>query len=384
MAAYRHPEIEWLAEKAIRGDKEALSKLCQKIAAEVLFKVSKIMGPGEGAEDIAQEVLIRVCKSIKTLRDAKSFNGWLSKIIVNEKNRYLAEKTKNVETQELDEYVENLIAEERDSFLPGSYLENEELSRTISAFVDELPMRQREAVMLHYYDSLSVTETAEAMGVKVACVSVHLALAHEKLKNKLKEQPLMAERLRRREVSPGAILAGALYWEGAQFAVGNAAFAQQAAAACQELIFLEATVVSTASAASGSSALVCICGTAIAACIMAVSLAWPGSLPEPYQPLDAVSIHFQGGQSYGEAHAHINPEDAQIYFDEDREIIALDWWITAAGSDEVLYRGNGMSVGEALALLRERELSGEYKLFFQLKTDGGATYKAYSNFFNTP
>ena len=45
-------ELEMLVEMASKGDKEALNKLCERIAKDVLYKVKFMLGSKEGVEDV--------------------------------------------------------------------------------------------------------------------------------------------------------------------------------------------------------------------------------------------------------------------------------------------------------------------------------------------
>ena len=182
--------FEKLVEKATRGDQDALCSLCEKIARSVLFQVTHLLGGRqEDAEDVSQEVLVRVCGNIGSLRSPKAFKVWLSRIIINEKNRYLTKKIKGSEVLNIEDYLEN-IAEDNDDFLPQECAESAELRSAVMGIIDRLSIRQREAVLLYYYEGLSVTQVAEAMEVTIQGASRHLAIAREKLRRELKSPSL--------------------------------------------------------------------------------------------------------------------------------------------------------------------------------------------------
>jgi len=182
--------FEQLVERATQGDQDALCNLCEKIAKSVLFQVTHFLGGGQdGVEDVSQEVLVRVCENIGDLRSAKAFKVWLSRIIINEKNRYLAKNAKRTEVLNIEDYLEN-ITEDNGEFLPQECAESAELRRAVMDIIDGLSMRQREAILLYYYEGLSVTQIAEAMEVTVQSASKHLILAREKLRRALRESTL--------------------------------------------------------------------------------------------------------------------------------------------------------------------------------------------------
>ena len=184
--------FEYLVKKSTEGDRESLSVLCSEIARGVLFQMTYILGDRTNAEDVAQEVLIRVCENIRGLRNPKAFKGWLARIMVNEKNRYLAKHLKHGTMMNIDDYQESISDEHDGQAQHILAVENEEVSKVIMNVISDLPMRQREAVMLYYYSGLSVTEVAAAMKTTTQSVSKNLKIAREKLKIKLKDQKLMA------------------------------------------------------------------------------------------------------------------------------------------------------------------------------------------------
>ena len=418
-------QIEKLVEKAIQGDKEALSELCKETARGILFRVTKIMGRNDGTEDISQEVLLRVCKGIKNLKDPKTFHGWLAKIIVNEKNRYLSKQIGRGETMNIDEYVDS-IEEQRADFLPGVWAEKEETRDVISSVVSTLPMRQREAVVLHYYDNLSVSETAEAMGIAVPTVSQYLTLAREKLKTTLETHPLVSKSIGLQKVSVGAVLSGALYAEGAQFIQAAEAFEVAALAACNNVIFAEAAAVvaaeaATVVAAEGATATVAasaagagagagagtgagvaagagasaagyiLAGVCLAvACVATIVALFSGAnnaqgtpalAQTEFTAINSAVIYYYGGEIHDDGYARINPEHAIIHIDTDGQAEILEWWITTAESAEHVLQGTGENIDNALISLREQSPGGEYFIFFRIYAQNGVFYTVSSNFY---
>ncbi|MCL2632346.1 MAG: sigma-70 family RNA polymerase sigma factor, partial [Coriobacteriia bacterium] len=179
--------IEDLARRSTHGDREALLQLCQIIARDILFKVMRKLPNRMDAEDVAQEVLIRVCSRIHELRDPKSFPYWLNSIVKNETNRYLTVTVKEAPVLDIREYL-NSAEEESADLLPQEHISRKEDSEAVMQIVDTLPERQLEAIMLHYYDGMSVTETAKAMGVTKQGASRYLSLARDKIRRGLENR----------------------------------------------------------------------------------------------------------------------------------------------------------------------------------------------------
>ena len=185
----KYAEIEALAARAIQGDDTALYSLCEKLTRSILFRAKYMVGNEMDAEDVAQNVLFRVCENIQSLRKPKVFQAWLSRIIVNESRRYLSARSKHGTVVDIDDYMEEL-AESDVNQLPSEYVENKNFRQDIMEIVLRLPSRQREAIILHYYDDLKVTEVAQAMNIPHQSASRYLSLAREKLRVELEKTGL--------------------------------------------------------------------------------------------------------------------------------------------------------------------------------------------------
>ena len=178
--------LEAVVERAVKGEKEALHLLCETIANDVLLRAIFVSGNNPDAEDIAQEALMRICRNIQKLQDPKAFRSWLSRIVINEARRHFRRNSRHGAVLSIDEYKES-IAEERNEALPYENAEKQERIKSVMEVIRILPTKQREAVLLHYYDGLNVTEVAVIMGTSKANISQNLTLARKKLKNELEK-----------------------------------------------------------------------------------------------------------------------------------------------------------------------------------------------------
>ena len=180
-------QIEMLVEKAICGDMDALNELCEKIMRSILFQVMLILNCSlEDAEDVSQRVLVCVWRNIHRLSSPKAFKRWLTQIIINKKNDYLSEKMRRGIPHNINDYVEKMV-DENPNYIPHEYNESNESRSAVMRAISQLPVRQRQTIVLHYFYDMRVTEIAKVMGVRTQSVSKHLAIAREKLKCRLQE-----------------------------------------------------------------------------------------------------------------------------------------------------------------------------------------------------
>jgi len=381
---YRKPDVENLVEQAMRGDRDALELLCQTIAKNILFRVMRKIHSRSDAEDTAQEVLVRVCENISGLRDPKAFGGWLNSIIINETNRHLAKNVKHGSVLFIDDYV-NTASDENEDNLPLEYALKAEDRKAVMEIVDELPDRQQEAVMLHYYEGMNVTETAKAMSVSKPTVSIYLTRAREKIKKELIKKQRKTGVLGGVALLPlGSLLARVFFEETALL---NPLKGELAGSAISDAIIAYDTSVAAALAAdavalgSKMSGLLLGTITAVAAVIVIVGGMWFGGVfresgnaakPQIEEFVEG-RIMFSDGD---DTQSSVNPRSATVWGkNKFGELTPLKWQVTALGGEKVLYGGEGGVVDEALAGMQEREENGEYMLSFFMTSEIEVGYR---------
>lgn len=174
-----------LVEKASAGDAAAFEELYKSKLKSILFRISQKMGGVQDAEDIAQDVVLKMYQNIGTLREARYFNPWLQKIITNECNMALRKKiNKNSQPLSIAAFEETL-AEERVDFLPASFAEDEEKRQALMEHVKKLPEKQRTALTLFYYENMSYAEIAAATDSSVNAVAVNINKAKKNILQKM-------------------------------------------------------------------------------------------------------------------------------------------------------------------------------------------------------
>ena len=184
----KNAELELLVKKAVHGDSKALFSLCEKIAKGVLYRTKYMLGNDMDAEDVSQNVLLRVCENIQSLRNPKAFRAWLSGIVLNETRRYKTESVKRGNVVNIDDYLDGIF-EKNVERLPKEATEEKLSNQDIKEIVSHLPARQREAVHLHFYENLKIADVARTMKIPHQCVSKYLTLALKKLRIEVENPP---------------------------------------------------------------------------------------------------------------------------------------------------------------------------------------------------
>ncbi len=362
-------QIEKLAEKAMGGNREALLSLCHAVAKSVLFRVMRRINNPNDAEDAAQEVLMRMCENIRSLRNSKAFRGWLNSIIINETNRYLAKNNKHSNVLNIDDYADEQL-EANGQFLPDEYAVREDERREVMAIVDRLPNRQLEAVMLHYYEGMTLTQTARVMDVTKQSVARYLKLARDKIRKELQLRAQRTQALYGLVFLPiGPLLqkvseraAGAAYEGGTGAWIDRAYHTVQRKAQLKRLAKKDKHWTLKTAAAT----------------LAVVAVLTGGVVFGVRQRLwaddsDAVgTVLFYGGS---QEYSHLNPTRALIKTNSKYgKLTARGWKITEMDGITLLFSGDGGDAGGALLRMVSEGIEGEYLLVYALEDKLGGTY----------
>lgn len=166
-----------LALLAARGDRAAFGQLIER-HYDYIFRIAcKWSGKRSDAEDIAQDVCIKLATAIRSFDGRAAFTSWLYKVTLNavrDMQRARSRRGKNI-----DRYAE--IAPEEE--LPDQ--EDSTAMKEIWAAVRRLPEQQRDAVLLVYAEDMSHAQAGEIMGCKETTVSWHIHEAKKTLRGLL-------------------------------------------------------------------------------------------------------------------------------------------------------------------------------------------------------
>lgn len=137
------------------------------------------------AEDIFQDVFIKVNQNLHSFRGDASIKTWIMRITINACKDFLKSAYQR-HTVVMDEFVEDNITSEEDY----SRLERLETMETVKQAVMELPQNYREVIICVYYSELSMEQTAKQLHVPVGTVKSRLARAKDKLKEFMERRHL--------------------------------------------------------------------------------------------------------------------------------------------------------------------------------------------------
>jgi RNA polymerase sigma-70 factor, ECF subfamily len=172
---------------ASAGDMTAFEQLVERHQRLVVGTVARMLGTNSDAEDIAQQVFVRVWKNLKRYEPRAKFTTWLLKITRNLVFNELRRRSRHpaVPLQSETDEEERPLKDEN-AVAPDATLLQDELQQAVDAAIAELPETQRMAVILRRYEELSYEEIAEALDQSVSAVKSLLFRARTELRQSLK------------------------------------------------------------------------------------------------------------------------------------------------------------------------------------------------------
>ncbi len=143
------------------------------------------------AQDVAQEVFIRVWQKGAAFRARASLFSWIYRITVNLAIDHLRKaKSRGKLSAEQGDYVGIYRSEQQSgstAMVPDAGMDRGHLRERIDRALEVLSANQKQAFVLRYYQEMSIEEIAGIMGCKESTVRQHLFRASHKLRDELQD-----------------------------------------------------------------------------------------------------------------------------------------------------------------------------------------------------
>lgn len=169
--------VEELVAQAKAGDRAAFAELVERHYDFIFRTACKWSGKRSDAEDIAQEVCIKLASALASFDGRAAFSSWLYKVTLN------AVRDMQRASSRRGRHVDRLAEVQPEDAPP----EQEEAAtvRELWAAVRALPEKQRDAVLLVYAEDMNHAQAGEIMGCRETTVSWHIHEAKKTLRGLL-------------------------------------------------------------------------------------------------------------------------------------------------------------------------------------------------------
>lgn len=176
---------ESLAAEVLKGNLDAFEELVKRYQQAIVKIAYRMVGDRDEAEDIAQEVFIKVYNNIHLFDSDKRFAPWLYRIATNTCISRLRRRKKVVLLNFEDGLTRQLEYQNTDYIDPLERLENEELHKLIMQTLLDLPESYRMVIILRYQADLTNQEISESLGITKENVEIRIHRARKMLRTLL-------------------------------------------------------------------------------------------------------------------------------------------------------------------------------------------------------
>lgn len=155
---------------------EALCRLMRAYRDDLMRMCCVWLGDTSQAEDAVQETFVKAYRAMEKFRGESSEKTWLMRIAVNTcRSMRRSWWSRHVERSVTPDMLADVI--------PAAAQEDASLMEEVL----RLPSREKDVILLYYYQDMPVREVAKALGIGVSAVSMRLKKARAHLKGMLEE-----------------------------------------------------------------------------------------------------------------------------------------------------------------------------------------------------
>ncbi len=189
------PSDGYLVEQTLAGDRTRFDELIGRYQRQAVAVSYRLLGNTNDALEVTQDAFLKAYSSLATLQNGDAFGGWLMRIVSNLSLNY--RRSRKVRSQlPLDDLLGATDSGQTDSGGsewmaksgdPVRALEGKELGGKLMAALQQLPEKQRLAIVMFTIEEMPQKQVAETLGCSVEAVKWHVFQGRKKLKEILKD-----------------------------------------------------------------------------------------------------------------------------------------------------------------------------------------------------
>jgi RNA polymerase sigma-70 factor (ECF subfamily) len=172
-----------LVRRSLRGDAQAIQALLERYQSEVFGLCVRLLNHRHDAEDVTQEVFVRVFRSLRRWDSRRPLKPWIMGIAVNRCRTSLSQRARR---PELVDYLQETVC----SPLPD---DAGELAHEIQAALGDLRLEYRTAFILFHEQGLPYEDIAVTLRRPVGTIKTWLHRARLEVLDRLKRRGMISE-----------------------------------------------------------------------------------------------------------------------------------------------------------------------------------------------
>jgi RNA polymerase sigma-70 factor (ECF subfamily) len=172
-----------LVRRCLRGEPEAIRSLVDRFQTDVFSLCVRLLSHRQDAEDVTQEVFLRIFRSLKRWDSARPLKPWIIGITVNRCRTWMSQRARR---PELADYLQDTVAAPETDDAP-------ELLSEIHAALRQLRPEYREVFVLFHEQGQPYDVIAEAVGHPVGTVKTWLHRARMEVLERLRQRGMVSK-----------------------------------------------------------------------------------------------------------------------------------------------------------------------------------------------
>ena len=181
-----------LISRAAGGDVNAFQALVERHRAMVYRVAYQFAGNHHDAEDIAQEVFIKIYRSLDRFRQDAQLTSWMYRIVMNACIDHRRRSRTTALTGGGDEAEYRMLNAAEETPGPEARAYAGEIGEVLEAEIGRLPKGQRIVFVMRHYQGMKLGEIAEALGLAEGTVKRQLHAAVHRLRDALSQARVTA------------------------------------------------------------------------------------------------------------------------------------------------------------------------------------------------
>jgi RNA polymerase sigma-70 factor (ECF subfamily) len=351
--------LKALIKKSQRGDKRSFEELYRVFIKSIFYHTGNLLDDKSEIEDAVQEIVYKMYRGIRELKQAEAFTAWMHRIITTTCINRNVKNGRTGNCYSLEDYSDSL-REDDDEALPEESALKRNQSEILADVIAQLPSARRRAVIMYYYDDMSYKEIAQALEVTVSTVSTNILKAKRTIENEMNKRNGSEPSALDKSISAFFVAdANSLYPDEmlAQFCTN-----------CDK--GLGSIVAGHSAAGKGLGLKIGLIGLGVAAVAGSSVFLYSRAdyeqqvtewITDPYVPVAAIELT---GDDCPDG--HVNPRVADLVI-QDGEGKVIDWSISPDGDDAVVRHGRGSRITSELQGLP----AGVYQITWLLENAEG-------------
>ncbi len=174
-------QIKSLCRRIKRADKDAASELLKIYYADIYSYLRRLCGSRHDAEDLTQQTFLKAWSSFNGFAGRSKFSTWLYRIAHNTYLDWLRKNAAGTQSRP-NQWWQERIDKNHGPFIN---LAERQLAQRLYQAVDQLDEDRKHVVHLHYYQGLSIRETAKVLNIATSTVKYRLREVFKILRAKI-------------------------------------------------------------------------------------------------------------------------------------------------------------------------------------------------------